>query len=322
MTTMAIEPTTAGVQSEDKDFGKKLRNETAACRLAISQFGTTRKLTTEQRDQAAEVFNATPDKLKAAKKLLDTKAEEYKAVTEVIGAARALWKSCTHPFPEPGIRLIRRAKIEEFASQMEGLKMQLNSAVAALDAKYEALVAQAQTDLGRLFHSGDYPESIQGEFGIDWDFPSIAAPNYLQQVSPALYEAQCKRIEHQFDDAVTMFEQVSTEQLHKMVAHLCEALTGVEDDGKRQGKRKIFKDSAVQNIQEFFGRFRNLNVRSNSELNTLVDQAEQLLQGVDPKELRKSDWLRDSLATRMQEVQTALDGMLVEKPGRKFFDEA
>ena len=62
-----------------------------------------------------------------------------------------------------------------------------------------------------------------------------------------------------FEEAVQLAEQAFTEELSRLVSHLTERLAGSDD-----GKPKVFRDSAVENLQEFFSRFRHLNVRSSA----------------------------------------------------------
>ena len=82
---------------------------------------------------------------------------------------------CRLPFPEPGVRLIRRDKIEEFVGLMEEYRAELADAVANLDRHYGELKAAAAERLGRLFNPGDYPETLIGLFDVSWDFPSRRA---------------------------------------------------------------------------------------------------------------------------------------------------
>ena len=42
-------------------------------------------------------------------------------------------------------------------------------------------------------------------FAIDFDFPSIQPPDYLQQLNPQLYEEECRRVQSRFDEAVKAF---------------------------------------------------------------------------------------------------------------------
>jgi hypothetical protein len=95
------------------------------------------------------------------------------------------------------------------------------------------------------------------------------------------------------------------------VSHLTERISGNED-----GKPKIFRDSAVENLTEFFERFRTLNVRSNEELDEMVDRCQQVVRGIEPQTLRDNSVLRSSVATELNEVQTVLDDLLVDRPRR------
>ena len=70
-------------------------------------------------------------------------------------------------------------------------------------------------------------------------------------------------------------------ELQWLTAHLAERLTGLHD-----GQPKVFRDSAVENLREFFERFRRLNNRSSPELDGLVQQAQQTINGVEPQTLR------------------------------------
>ena len=165
--------------------------------------------------------------------------------------------------------------------------------------------------MGRIFNPADYPQSLRGLFAASWDFPSIEPPSYLQQLSPQLYEQECQRVQARFDEAMQLAEQAFTDELAKLVSHLTEPLGGQED-----GEPKIFRDSAVENLTEFFERFRHLNVRSNEQLDGLVAQAQRTIHGVEPQELRDSANLRQHVATQLAGVQATLDGILVDRPRR------
>src|SRR5262245_7959778 len=91
-----------------------LRSISAAVRVLFTWFGVRKTLTPEQKSQAAESFGAEGDFLSARKKLLDTRHVAFKEVTAVKGKVQAYWRSVSLPYPEPGIRLLRQALVEEF----------------------------------------------------------------------------------------------------------------------------------------------------------------------------------------------------------------
>ncbi|MFZ5828503.1 MAG: hypothetical protein ACOY3P_00360 [Planctomycetota bacterium] len=289
----------------------RLRATMIAVRVSLQWLGVRKTLSPEQRAEAADTFGAEQTFLSAGKKLLDTRHPAYKAVTAVRGRIVSLWRAMSLPYPEPGIRLIRQDRVNEFDLQMRTLREELAEAVEALDRRYEELKLAARERLGRLFNQGDYPDSLRQMFAVGWDYPSVEPPAYLQQLSPALYEEECQRVRQRFDEAVQLAESAFTEELARLVSHLTERLSGSDD-----GRPKIFRDSAVENLQEFFGRFRELNVRSSAELDRLVGDCQRVVQGVGPQLLRDNQGLRQQVATELSRVQSVLDGLLVDRPRR------
>jgi len=313
MTTLLDEPTTRPSTTP----AHRLRTNTAAVRLSFTWFGVRKSLTTEQKAQAAESFGAEGDCLSAAKRLLDTRHPAFKAVAAVKNRAIGYWRSLSLPYPEAGIRLVRQDQVEPFDEQMSWFQQELAAAVTALDERYHELQTAARQRLGSLYNAADYPASLRGLFSMDWEFPSIEPPDYLMQLNPELYEQECQRVAARFDDAVQLAEQAFVDELSKLVSHLTERLTGQID-----GKPKVFRDSAIENLSGFFERFRQLNVRSNDQLDELVNQAQQVVQGVEPQQLRDNQTLRQHVATQLSDVQSVLDDLLVDRPRRNILRRA
>ena len=307
MSTLLDEP----ISRQSTTAAERLRTTMAAVRVSLSWFGTRKTLTPEQKAEAAEPFGATAAFLSAGKKLIDTSHPAYKAVTAVRGKVLSYWKSLSLPYPEPGIRLIRQDRIDDFAVKMGEFREELAEAVEGLDRHYMELKATARNRLGSLYDSSDYPDSLRDMFSVQFDFPSVDPPVYLQELNPALYEEQCRRMQQRFDEAVRLAEEAFTAELAKLISHLTERLSG-EDDGKQ----KIFRDSALGNLTEFFGRFRDLNVRSSEQLDRLVADAQRIIRGVEPQDLRDNAELRQHVATEMSRVASVLDGMLIDRPRR------
>lgn len=286
----------------------RLQTTTAAVRLSFTWFGCRKSLTPAQKAEAADAFGAEGQFLSAGKKLVDTRYPAFRKVTAVRGRAVGFWRSLTLPYPENGIRLIRQDRVEEFDRELNSFRGELDAAVAELDDRYGELQAAARRRLGSLFNPADYPASLRPWFKLDWDFPSVEPPDYLMDLHPRLYEQEKARIAARFEEAVGLAEQAFVQEFRELVGHLCERITG---DGK------VFRNSAMSNMAEFFERFRSLNVRSNAELDQLVAQAQAVVRGVAPQDLRDDRQLRQIVAEQLSPVQTALDAMLVDRPRRR-----
>ena len=307
MSTVLEPPTTV----TSTRASQRLQQRMAAVRLAFTWLGVRKTLTAEQKAQAAETFGAQDSFLSAGKKLLDTSHHAFKQVTAVRGQIQSYFKNTSLPYPEPGIRLVRQDQLTSFTDQLAMYRNQLAETVAELDGQYGELQSAARRRLGTLYNANDYPNSLLGLFSVEWDFPSVEPPEYLRQLSPELYEQEQARVVARFEEAVRLAEEAFTGELARLISHLAERISGGSD-----GKPKVFRDTAVTNLHEFFERFRTLSVRSDPDLERLVDQAQQLLQGVAPQTLRNDQSSRQQLARQLSAVQGTLDGLLVDRPRR------
>ena len=296
---------------------EQLRTTMAAMRVSFTWFGTRKTLTPAQKAVAAESFGAAGNYLSAGKKLIDTQHPLFQAVTQVRNRCLAFWKSVSLPYPEPGIRLVRQDALEMVEQHMATCQADLAAAVERLNRHFSELQAAARSRLGDLYCDRDYPTSLDGLFAVTWDYPSLEPPAYLAQLNPARYQEECQRVAARFDEAVELAEQAFLDELAHLVTHLTERLSGTVE-----GTPKIFRDSAIGNLHEFFERFRALNVRSNPQLDELVSQCQRIVQGVAPQRLRDNQMLRRHVATHLSTVQSVLDGLLVDRPRRRILRTA
>jgi hypothetical protein len=304
-------PRMAPTIRDQREFVDSLRAKMIGCRLSQTKFGIKRALNVEQAKQAAETFGASAKAISASKKLLDTRHPKYLAVLNVRSRAKTYWKMVTAPYPEKGIRLLNRDKIGEFQKQMSEFASELNTASIALQEAYDEMKSKAQLSLGDLFDDRDYPRRIDDQFEIDFDFQSIEPPEYLKQSHPELYARELERMRGRLEETVRLAEQAMMTELHKLVSHLVERLAGDVD-----GKPKRFKDSAIENLNEFFTAFSGLEVGKTEELQAIVARAQDAIKGVNPDDLRDGGDKKLSVAVRLAEVKASMDEMMMDKPKR------
>jgi hypothetical protein len=285
----------------------------AAARVSFTWLGVRKALSPQQKELAAEQFGAEGQFLSAAKKLLDTRHPAYRAVTAVRGRALGYWRSVSLPYPEPGVRLIRQDRVEAFDRHLAELREELAEAVEALDHRYAELKSAARDRLGSLYDEADYPPALTGLFELAWEFPSVEPPEYLMRLRPELYEQEKARVAARFEEAVRLAEQAFIGEFAKLLSHLTERLGG----GGVAGEPKVFRDTAVGNLSEFFSRFKSLSVRSSPELDRLVDHARRLVEGVGPQDLREGDALRQRVAAELTKVRSSLEELIVDRPRRR-----
>src|SRR5262249_53061822 len=152
-------------------------------------------------------FEAAPQSLAAAKKLVDTRHPAFRAVTAVRGRIDSYWRSMTLPFPEPGIRLIRLEDVERFGRQMATHSSELRDAAAELERRFDGLKADAARRLGSLFEPADYPTTLLDCFAVRWDYPNLEPPSHLIWLSPSIHQMEEFRVQGQYDEAVRLADQ-------------------------------------------------------------------------------------------------------------------
>jgi hypothetical protein len=107
-------------------------------------------------------------------------------------------------------------------------------------------------------------------------------------------------------------EDAFTAEFARLVRHLVERLTPGVD-----GQAKVFRDTAVGNLGEFFDRFKMLNVGSNAELEQLVETAQRAIGGAAPAAVRENVTLRQQITGQLASVQSGLDQLQIDQPRRR-----
>jgi hypothetical protein len=74
---------------------------------------------------------------------------------------------------------------------------------------------------------------------LEVSYPPIEPPAYLLALIPEVYRQEQARVRERFGSAVELAEQAFATELQKLVAHLAERLTGLQD-----GQPKVFRDNA------------------------------------------------------------------------------
>jgi hypothetical protein len=207
--------------------------------------------------------------------------------------------------------LLPRNSLGLFANTMQTYRERLGEAARELSAQYDAIKSEAQRRFGSLFNPADYPSTLNGLFDMEWSVVPIEPPQYLVALNPEVFQQEQARVRERFESAVELAEQAFATELQRLTAHLAERLTGLHD-----GQPKVFRDSAVENLREFFERFRRLNIRSSPELDELVQQAQQTINGIEPQTLRDSNRLRQMVARVFEQIQASVGELLVDRPRR------
>ena len=140
------------------------------------------------------------------------------------------------PYPEPGIRLIRQDRIDEFTAKIREFQTELAEAVENLDRHYYELKTNARQQLGSLFNAGDYPESLAT--APSRSIATSQASNRQSTCNSSIRSSMSKSANACRSGSArpsALRKKPFTAELAKLASHLTERLNG---PGRRQAERR------------------------------------------------------------------------------------
>lgn len=255
--------------------------------------------------------------LKLSKMLIDS--PEYEAVTAYQSKIRAWIEARSVPsFFKKGLCLFKLDMIETVDEYLRGALEEQKTLIENFLAVYPEQKTVAASRLNGQYRDTDYPsiEDMRSRFNITWNWMKLGIPENLPQ---QIFEAEKAKAEQMWNDAADQITMTLREAFKKLIDHAVDKLS--VDPG---GKKKIFRDTFLPNIQEFIETFNMRNLTNDSDLQALVEKAKSVLSNVgdDTQVLRDDKGLREFTAKKFEEIKGTLDSMITEKPSRVFaFDE-
>ena len=293
------------------DPGMDLAKKTVCIKVSLSTLGNTRKVSTAQIEADAD-----KDLLRVSKRLVDS--AELKAITRFDGEIRRFLYNICLPF-EIGIHLLPITALEMVEDRLRQFAVDRRQLVQSFLSAYPSLCQDAATRLRGLYNPTDYPavDEVGREFGFSWQYVSFGVPEQLKGISREVWEQEREKAAVRMAEASTEIQVVLRETMAKLVQHMADRLKTGPD-----GKPLRFKETTVENLVEFLMNFEFRNVTDDNELQALVSQARDLMQGVTADDLRTTGDLRSKLQQGMTGIAAQLDTLLIRTGGRKFrFDE-
>jgi hypothetical protein len=260
--------------------------------------------------------DADPDALRVRKRLFDS--DTYREINKVRTEARVY--VADHSLPlillKKGAYLIPKANEKMVEEKLAELSVQFRTLVGKFADEWDALVVKSKKPLGSLYNPSDYytKEEVQRRFAITWSWIRFDVPIDLDE---ELFKKEQAKHEKTWQEARDVWMGLLRAQFAEVVDHLVERLTPSKD-----GKKKIFRDSALTNINEWTAAFDPRNIPDDVQLKVLVDQAKKLVKGADPNVLREDEHAREQVRAAFTTIKNTLTTMVIDKPSREVsFDD-
>lgn len=252
--------------------------------------------------------------LNATKKLLDS--AEWKAIRDYLVSIKNWVARRSMPaFFAEATYLFKKEMAQDVEIYLQEQRVGLQPLIDNFLDTYEIQIEQAKELLGNQFKRSDYPtrEYLRQAFGFTTRWIAFDVPKGLPK---EIYDIEKQKAQQMWTEAAEQITMALRESFQELISHMAERLTS------SNGEKKIFRDSAIDKINEFVDLFKARNLTNDDALATLVDKAKEIIAGVDADDLRHSNRLRNSIRLQFGKINKELEGMIEVKKIRKFdFDE-
>jgi hypothetical protein len=275
--------------------------------VRLSKIGNRRKVSSGMIEVDADKEAITVGKL-----LLDCK--ELAAIGTLDGAIRN-WiylRSLPSGVLKEGVYRLPLALVDEVDQGLKDFNEQRLELIETFLDIYPAKAAEARVRLRALYDPKDYPPAAQvrGAFDFQWRYLSLDVP---QNISNLLIEEERQKAIQDLAAEMDEIRLALRTAFADLVTHASAALTTGPN-----GKPKVFRDTLVTNMEQFFRYFEDRNLTGDDELATLVQRAREVMQGVTPGVLRSDMDLRHMVQRTMADVKREIDANVMLKPARRF----
>ena len=257
---------------------------------------TARKLDKKTTDEVVTSKNAAAKDAARVNKHLLAGRNELDVINTYVGSVRTYVYENTMPWSDSGIRLLPTASFLTFSQRMADSEQTFFSYVEDFIRVYPSLITAQAMALGDMFKRDDYPDvsEIERKFNFRLNFmPVPRAGDFRVDVGNDAQKELQEKLAKLADERVEAAMADVRERLKTHLMRMQDRLGYDEVDGDR--KTRKFHDSLVTGALELCDMVKHLNIINDTTLDQARVGLMQALQGVDAKELRTNEAVRDDV---------------------------
>ena len=207
----------------------------------------------------------------------------------------------TLPWADKGERLLPTKLFMEYKQTMNSYEQTFEQMCNNFYAEYPRLVAEAPTNLGRLYRAEDYPDltEVRTKFGFRRTVKPVPdAGDFRLDVPAEDMRELVSAFESQQREKLAEAVREPWERLHAELTAISKKLTDVEgDDGKKR-----YHDSLVSNPLELCALLTKLNVTNDPKLEEARRALELTMLGTNIDMIKEDSFVRKSVKTKVDDI--------------------
>jgi len=264
---------------------------------------TARKLDKSATEEIVTSKNAAAKDAARVNKSLLAGRSELEDIQSMIGRARSFVYDNTLPWSDSGLRLLPTINFERFAAKMNAFEEEFAMMVQAFVDIYPTLITAQAMALGDMFKRDEYPtqNAIMTKFAFRVNYlPVPTAGDFRVDVGNAAMDDIKAKLERIAQERVDAAMQDVRARLGDHLKRMSDRLTTDYVEGEAKARR--FHDSLVDGALELCDITKSLNVVNDLDLEAARKALEVALCGVDPKDLRKDEGLREDTKKAVDDI--------------------
>ena len=264
---------------------------------------TARKLDRSATEEIVTSKNAAAKDAARVNKALLAGRSELEDIQSMIGRARSFVYDNTLPWSDSGLRLLPTINFERFAAKMNAFEEEFAMMVQSFVDIYPTLITAQAMALGDMFKRDDFPtqNAIMTKFAFRVNYlPVPTAGDFRVDVGNAAMDDIKAKLERIAQERVDAAMQDVRARLGDHLKRMSDRLTTDYVEGEAKARR--FHDSLVDGALELCDITKSLNVVNDLDLEAARKALEVALCGVDPKDLRKDEGLREDTKKAVDDI--------------------
>jgi hypothetical protein len=257
---------------------------------------TARKLDKKTTDEVVTSKNAAAKDAARVNKHLLAGRNELDVINTYVGSIRTYVYENTMPWSDSGIRLLPTSQFITFNQRMADSEQSFFSYVEDFIRVYPSLITAQAMALGDMFKRDDYPDvsEIERKFAFKLNYlPVPRAGDFRIDVGNDAQKELQEKLAKLADERVEAAMSDVRDRLKTHLTRMQDRLGYDNVDGDR--KTRKFHDSLVTGALELCDMVKHLNIINDHTLEQARVGLVQALQGVDAKELRTNEAVRDDV---------------------------
>ena len=219
---------------------------------------TARKLDKTTTDEVVANKNATGKDAARVNKHLLAGRTELDVIQQAVGRARSYVYDHTLPWSDSGLRLLPTKNFMSFTERMNDFDEEIEGLVKAFVAIYPTLITAQAMALGDMFRRDDYPTAneIMTKFAFRVNYmPVPVAGDFRVDIGEEGLREMQAHYEGVLSSRLNDAMRDAWDRLHGVLTAMSERLADTDE-----GKRKIFRDSLVDNAVELCQLLKHFNI--------------------------------------------------------------